>query len=1124
VFNNKGKPVRQYEPFFSATPHFEFAVTVGVASTTLYDPTGRTVGVLHPDHSYDKIVLDPWKRESWDVNDTVLENPQQDREIGPFIAHILESEYLPTWYEQRRDGQRGTDEREAALNTAAHARTPTQAFTDGLGRTFLSVAHNRRLHEGERKDEYYSTRTILDVQGNQRAIIDALDRTLVAYDYDLSGNPIHQFNADSGHAWALNDVAGGAVLSFDSRGHGLRRTYDALRRPAELFVRTGAGAERLAERIIYGETVPDAATRNLRGKAFKSYDAAGVVTSEEYDFKGNLLSSSRQLLANYRDEVDWAGSPGFEETVFAGRTAYDALSRPTILTAPDESAIAIRYSPANLLERLDVKQAGASRFKEYVSHVRHNARGQREFVRYGNGAQTASSFDPETFRLSRLVTTRRGGSERLQDLGFTYDPVGNFTSIADDAQATVYFKNQAVSARGDYRYDATYQLVEAQGREHAGSSAPDWNDAGVLHLPLPGDGQAMRRYRESYQLDAVGNLLAMVHSAAHCNWTRHYTYADLESRNRLTSTRVGEAVERYEYDVQGNTTRMPHLPSLRWNFKDQLVSSQARSVIHAAAETTYYVYDSAGQRVRKVTESQLGQRRSERIYLGGFERYREYGKESVTLERTTLHVMDGPRRLALLECSAGDCTVRYQFDDQIGSARLELDEAGGIISYEEYYPYGSTSYQAGRSVAEVSLKRYRFTGKERDEETGFSYHGARYYAPWLGRWTSCDPSGLKGGPNLFAYVRGNPITRSDPSGNWDISWTDVAIGAGAAILVVGAVALTAGLAAPAIAGGLAAAGVSAETISAVGTVAVAVGATAGVAGTAETATEVATGVNPVTHQRISDQQRSRQLGALPVQIVASALGLRGIAGGGSSGGSSFGELLPALESGLAEESTFGRFFAPNTSGGTAAVPIAVTPTATGALTGTVVTPIIVNAMSSGGGGGGGGGGNDGEKSSSGSAPEPAAGGESSGEATTGSSSSGEDVGARIRGLPEESQDKLLSRVVRGDAKGRAFGTPRNPRLPTVEEFNPRLENVRAGEVEELVTGTKHGINPDQASSISGLSNEDLVRFRIDDPISGARSDSGLSLTGGHHRVAEIISRVTGGTLDPDTIVQFLVHD
>ncbi len=55
--------------------------------------------------------------------------------------------------------------------------------------------------------------------------------------------------------------------------------------------------------------------------------------------------------------------------------------------------------------------------------------------------------------------------------------------------------------------------------------------------------------------------------------------------------------------------------------------------------------------------------------------------------------------------------------------------------------------QAGRTAAEVSLKRYRYTGKERDEENGFTYHGARYYAPWLGRWISFDtcwigPDGL----------------------------------------------------------------------------------------------------------------------------------------------------------------------------------------------------------------------------------------------------------------------------------------------------------------------------------------------------------------------------------------------
>src|SRR5262249_45392206 len=85
-----------------------------------------------------------------------------------------------------------------------------------------------------------------------------------------------------------------------------------------------------------------------------------------------------------------------------------------------------------------------------------------------------------------------------------------------------------------------------------------------------------------------------------------------------------------------------------------------------------------------------------------------------------------------------------------------------------YYPYGSTSYLAGRSAAEVSLKRYRYTNQERDKESGFYYHGARYYAPWLARWTSADPIGLASGDNLYTYVNGNPITNQDPTGTNDV--------------------------------------------------------------------------------------------------------------------------------------------------------------------------------------------------------------------------------------------------------------------------------------------------------------------------------------------------------------------
>src|SRR5262249_21986745 len=61
-------------------------------------------------------------------------------------------------------------------------------------------------------------------------------------------------------------------------------------------------------------------------------------------------------------------------------------------------------------------------------------------------------------------------------------------------------------------------------------------------------------------------------------------------------------------------------------------------------------------------------------------------------------------------------------------------------------------------------KRYKFTGKERDEETGFGHHGARYYVPWLGRWVSCDPAGIGAGLNLYLYADASPVCLIDDDG------------------------------------------------------------------------------------------------------------------------------------------------------------------------------------------------------------------------------------------------------------------------------------------------------------------------------------------------------------------------
>ena len=90
--------------------------------------------------------------------------------------------------------------------------------------------------------------------------------------------------------------------------------------------------------------------------------------------------------------------------------------------------------------------------------------------------------------------------------------------------------------------------------------------------------------------------------------------------------------------------------------------------------------------------------------LAGLKSSDEYdAARNVLLERETLHVMDDKQRIALIETKTVDIEapslspkplMRYQLGNHLGSVGLELDEVGNVISYEEYYPYGCTSYQA----------------------------------------------------------------------------------------------------------------------------------------------------------------------------------------------------------------------------------------------------------------------------------------------------------------------------------------------------------------------------------------------------------------------------------------------
>jgi RHS repeat-associated protein len=778
VFDNKGRPVRTFEPFFTDTHRFEFDVRVGVSTVRFHDPLGRVVATLHPNHTWEKLRFGPWCDEHWDVNDTVLLDPATDDVAGPFLRRLPAAEYLPTWHDQRAGGALGAAEQEAAAKTAVHTATPSPAYVDSFARAFLRVAHNRFERGGALVDEGYPTRVRFDIEGNQREIRDAAGRPVMRHDYNMLGVCIHHAGMDMGERWILHDVAAVAIRTWDGERE-FRVTCDRLHRPVESRVREANAPEQLITRTIYGESEPEPEAANLRERVARLHDSAGVVTHDRYDFKGNLLRDSRRFAREYRVLLDWAGPVALESETFTTTTTYDALDRPTSVTTADLSVYRPSYNESGRLEKVAVNVRGAPAATAFVTNIDYDAKGQRTRIDFGSGVATTYAHDPLTLRLVNVTTLRAGDQARLQDLSYTYDAIGHVTRIEDAAQSTVFFANQVVTARADYTYDAVYRLIDATGREHIGQAAQPqttWDDRGRVHLPHPGDGQAMRRYSERYEYDTVGNILRLVHQAANGQWTRSYAYEDPQS-NRLSSTAVGAGTpETYTYDGHGNTLTMPHLTLMRWDYRDQLQASARQVVSAGSPETTYYVYDAGGRRVRKVTDRvNGGTRKSERLYLGAFERFRSFtGSGAVDIERETLHVSDDRQPIVLVETrthgddgSPAGASVRYQFDNHLGSATLELDGAGAVLTYEEFYPYGSTAYQAGRTLAEVSLKRYRHTGAERDEETGFGYHGARYYAPWLGRWTAADPLGVTAGLNLYAYCSDNPINRVDHSGEED---------------------------------------------------------------------------------------------------------------------------------------------------------------------------------------------------------------------------------------------------------------------------------------------------------------------------------------------------------------------
>jgi len=452
--------------------------------------------------------------------------------------------------------------------------------------------------------------------------------------------------------------------------------------------------------------------------------------------------------------------------------------------------------------------------------------GNGVLTRYAYDARTARLVRMRTERYTASgAGTYRPSGGAIQDLGYAHDLVGNLRTVDDRTPGGGVANNPAAVTNTDpalrallvagdalireFSYDPLYQLTSATGRECAdipvprgfGDSARCGYDSGNHGTPGQDNAPNLTAvYRETYTHDASGNLLALRHqqqiltggavrwdttwsrlsgiggrtpgdwateTAAHSGgeWSGAPGNQLTHVQNRVAGAPTPVTVpQSHRYDANGNLVRENTERRFDWDHADRLKAFTNQAGTGQPTVHAVYAYDMRGSRVKKLVWTAGGYRTT--TYLGkGFELHRRVAPGGSVDENNTLQLLDGARRVAAIRVGdpfpddgARAHRVVYHFGDHIDSCSVAVSGDGTWINREEFFPYGETSFGS------FGRKRYRFTAKERDEESGLEYHGARYYAGTLARWVAPDPAGATDGLNLYQYVRGSPLRFVDPTG------------------------------------------------------------------------------------------------------------------------------------------------------------------------------------------------------------------------------------------------------------------------------------------------------------------------------------------------------------------------
>ena len=457
---------------------------------------------------------------------------------------------------------------------------------------------------------------------------------------------------------------------------------------------------------------------------FYYYDGTGLGAVPSYS-KGKLTKVSSTISASLFTSFDNFGRVLTHQQITDNQT-YNTSYKYSLSGALTDETYPSGKVVRNFFESDGDLAKVVRNGKTYVSDFNYNASGGVKSLKLGNGRFETAQFN------SRQQMTQIGlGSDlTANDLWKVEYKYGELAANGIDVDITKNTGNIAkqiitlpnVAFTQTYKYDALERLTEA--KEISTNNQTTWQQAWNYD-----------RFGNRLSFNSQGIGLATINTTPVVN----------PETNRFIST------QDFGYDKTGNVVK----DKVNGNVRNFVFNGDNKQVhvkdANNVAIGTYY-YDGNGARVKKT--------------VGG---------------NTTVFVYDA-KGVLIAEYSTETPTtnpnVSYTTTDHLGSPRVITDKTGNVTSRRDFMPFGE-ELNANNATNRLDTQKYtygednvrkRFTGYEKDQETGLDFAEARYYNNAYGRFTAVDPllaSGKNADPqtfNRYVYVGDNPVTRVDKNG------------------------------------------------------------------------------------------------------------------------------------------------------------------------------------------------------------------------------------------------------------------------------------------------------------------------------------------------------------------------